>query len=115
MTGIALFFGMIGLACAIVIGVGLWTQKRLQRASPDSKALAKLTPTGAALSACLVAVLVVGTAARRLAPDGALGAFLDRPYGVAVALGIAAVAFAAFANILARLGHPVARDRKPGR
>ncbi|HQY45542.1 MAG: hypothetical protein K8F93_18510 [Burkholderiales bacterium] len=73
MTGIALFFGMIGLACAIVIGVGLWTRKRLQRASPDPKALARLTPTGAA------------------------------------------VAFAAFANILARLGHPVARDRKPGR
>lgn len=41
----------------------------------SSQALARLTPTGAALSACLVAVLVVGTAARKLAPDSALVAW----------------------------------------
>ena len=84
MTGIAPLLGMIGLACAIVIGIGLWPRKRLQRASPDSQALARLAPTGA---------------------------FLDRPYGVAAAPGIAAAAFAAFANILARFGHPMARGR----
>lgn len=35
----------------------------------SSKAFARLTPTGTASSACLMAVPVVGAAARKLAPD----------------------------------------------
>ena len=49
-----------------------------------------------------------GAAARKLAPESELGAFLNLDYGVPVAMGISVGVFGVLAGILARLGHPIA-------
>jgi hypothetical protein len=108
MDKIALLIGLTVLACGFFIWVGLRAKKQLSSAFPNNKALASLTPTGVALSTCLVLVFAVGAAARKLAPESELGAFLNLDYGVPVAMGISVGVFGVLASILARLGHPIA-------
>jgi hypothetical protein len=104
------FAGLIGitvLVCGVVAWIGLRAQRQLSDAAPGNTFLARLTPTGVALSTCLVLVFVVGAAARKLAPESELGIFLNSVHGVPAAMGVAVFVYWIFASILARVGHPI--------
>ena len=105
---IALLVGMVTLLSGLIAWVGLRAQKKLSSISPRNPALARLTPTGLALCGCLILLFVVGAAVRKLAPGSELGTFLNRAYGVPVAMMLASLGFGVFAAILERLGHPIA-------
>src|SRR5258706_10891787 len=96
----AVLIGMAVLASSVVAWIGLRAQRQLSSTAPGNRALARLTPTGIALSACLVLVLVVGAAARQLAPESELGMFLNSNDGVSAAMGVAAFVYGIFAGIL---------------
>ena len=110
MDAIALLIGITVLGSAIVIWIWDRTKKRLLRAVPVNRMRGTLTPTGIALNACFGIVLVLGAAGRKVAPESELGKFLNLPYGVPVAMGIAVVVFGVLAGILHGLGHPMVKE-----
>jgi hypothetical protein len=105
---VALLVGMTALISGLIAWIGLRAQKKLSRISPDSKALARFTPSGLALTACLIVPFVIGAAVRKLAPESPLGSFLNGPHGVPAAMALVSLGFGVCAAILERLGHPIA-------
>jgi predicted small integral membrane protein len=111
MAGILILLGVVTLACAAVVVVGLGASRFMTKRAPNSAFLFSVTPTGIALCACLVAVLVLGAVAKHLAPDSDLGSFLATRQGVIIGFGIAWLAFTIAATVLHVLGHPIFRVR----
>jgi len=109
---IALIVGIVVLACAAVAGVGIWAKRQIKSRAPNSRVLARITPTGAALAACLTVTMVAGVAARKLAPDGLLGSFLSTEQGMLIAVVVGWLVFTVAATVLTMLGHPIAEDKE---
>lgn len=107
--------GLVAITLA-VIGLFIYFGRKLSRAiekQGSGRDLAlSITPTGTVLFACIVGFWIVCVAARKLAPEGYLGAFLNTPDGVAVVL-FGSVLFSGVAGaILEKLGYPIARRKE---
>lgn len=94
---------------SIVIYFGWKLSKAVQKNASDSVLALHITPTGTILFACMVGFWIICLAARALAPEGSLGAFLKGPDGLLVIL-IGSVLFCAVAGaVLETLGYPIAK------
>ena len=106
----------LGAITFVVIGLVIYVGRRLSQAvqnrAPDSDLAVNIASTGSALIAGMVGFWVVCLAARVLAPDGSLGAFLGRADGVVAVLVASIFFFAIAAAVLEKLGYPIIeRDR----
>lgn len=110
-VAIKLLIGVL-LASAAIAVVGIWAKRQLKKRAPNSQALAKMTPTGMALCACFTVALTAGAAARKLAPDSVLGAFLNTEMGLLIAIALGYMAFVAATMVLHKYGHPIAESKK---
>lgn len=104
--------GLVAITLS-VIGLVIYFGRKLSRAveKQDSDSYLKLsiTTTGTVLFACLTGFWIICIAARKLAPESYLGAFLNTSDGVPVVL-IGSVLFSGVAGaILEKLGYPIAR------
>jgi hypothetical protein len=111
-VSIALFAGIVVIACALVAVAGIFAQRHVAKQAPESRALTKFTPAGVALIAFLTLALVVGAALRKLAPDSLLGKFLNTEMGLSIGVFAVWLAFVVGAMLLQRRGHPIAEKRQ---
>ncbi len=105
---VAITVPVIGL----VIYLGRKLSRGVEKQASDSDRALNITPTGTILFACIVGFWIICVAARKLAPDGTLGAFLNTSDGVALVL-IGSVLFGGVAGaILEKIGYPIARRKE---
>ena len=108
---IALVLVLVAIVAALIAG-GLWLGRIWARRHPHAKSAKQvITLTGLVLYGCQTLLLLLGLAARQLQPHGPLGDFLSTPEGLVTYLGCLVVGFSVAASILAKLGHPVTRER----
>jgi hypothetical protein len=105
-------FGL-GTITLVVIGLviyfGMRVSKAVQKHAPEGDLAMRITPAGNALFACMVGFWLICLVARAFRPESSLGAFVGTADGV-VAVVVASVFFAAVAaEILKKLGHPIAK------
>lgn len=107
---VAITLPVIGL----VICFGRKLSRAIEKQASDNDLALSITPAGTVLFACIVAFWIICVAARKLAPEGHLGAFVNTSDGVAVVL-IGSVVFSGVAGaILEKLGYPIARKKEHG-
>lgn len=105
---------VVALACGAVAAIGLWVQSHYRKRAPDRGPLRQVSPTGLALIGCFTLALVVGMAARKLAPESVLGSFLNTERGFLLGMVGAWLAFTVAAGVLHFLGHPLYGNEKGG-
>ena len=110
MAGIALLIGLVVVASGVIYLIGMRTQRKLIKNSPESHALKKFTPTGVALVACLVAGLTGLMAVRELAPESVLGGFLHTWYGIAIGYFVFVGLFTLAGVLFRKYGHPISNE-----
>lgn len=109
---ITLLLGMVILACGAMVFLGIFISHLLKKLAPEHRALSSVSPTGIALCACFTSVMVVGVAARELAPESVLGSFLSTERGILTALGFAWFAFTIAATVFHRIGKPIFKVKR---
>jgi UDP-N-acetylmuramyl pentapeptide phosphotransferase/UDP-N-acetylglucosamine-1-phosphate transferase len=102
--------GMVTLlVVAVLVYFGIRFSKHLQRESPENDLALRLSPTGVGLCVFMVALLLLGVAARALSPDGPLGRFLQDARGiVAGCVGLSIVMLIA-GLVFEKLGYPITK------
>ena len=109
----------LGAITLFVVGLFIYFGQKISRAvakhAPESELAVKITPTGTVLSALMVGFWVLCLAARALAPQSSLGAFVGTPDGMAAVFAASLVFFPILAVILQKLGYPISTRGQRGR
>ena len=95
-----------------LIYLGRKLSKSVKKQSPESDVAMNITPTGNALTACLVGSWGACIIAFKLAPNSKFGVFLSTAEGVAAAIVGSILFYAIAAEIAKRFGYPVAEMGK---
>jgi phosphate/sulfate permease len=103
----------LGAITLLVVGLFIYGGQKVSRAvakqAPESELAVEFTPAGTVLTALMVGCWVLFLAARALAPQSSLGAFVGNSDGLAVAFAATLIFFPIVAVILQRLGYPIAK------
>ena len=105
---------VVGLAVPTLLVIGLliyagvrWS-RFVQKESPHSHLALRITMTGTVVAAFMVGFWVLCIAARQLAPESALGRFMQSPDGFIVVIAFSVFAVPLIAVVLKSFGYPIA-------
>jgi len=103
----------LGAVSLVVVGLviyfGLKLNKTVETNSPRINIPLKVTLTGTALWACVVAFWVICAVARQLRPASVLGDFLRTTDGIASVFAGSIVVAVLAGVVLEKLGYPIAK------
>lgn len=109
----------LGAITLLVVGLFVYFGQKVSRSvakhAPDSELAVEITPTGTVLTALMVGCWVLCLAARALAPQSVLGAYVSNPDGMAAVFAASLIFFPLIAVILQKLGYPIAKSGRRGR
>ena len=108
----------LGAITLFVVGLFIYFGQKISRAvakhAPESELAVEITATGTVLSALMVGFWVLCLAARALAPQSSLGAFVGKAEGMAAGFVASLMFFPIAAVILQKLGYPIAKRGRRG-
>lgn len=79
---LVVILAIIVVACCTPVVIGVLVSRHLKKTNPNSELLKAQTPTDLLFAAIVVLILFAGTVIGELAPEGMLGSFQYKPFGV---------------------------------